>query len=1090
MSKRETTLLIFIVGASWLRADVVLFDTTKHEMGGNADWVIDADAWNQNMPAYPCTGTTNESNPGRYPTPDQSGVTASTAETFWKGGISAWGIELVKAGHTVESLPAGAAITFGDGGNAQDLSNYDLFIVTEPQNPFTAAEKTAILAFVSAGGGLFMVADHETSDRDCDGWDSPHVWNDLTGATSGSAGGLFGIWFRVDEMQNNGSEDWFNDGTDANVETDPADPIINGPFGSGAGGLGFFGATSMDLDTVANASATPHVWRTGQAHDNLRVTFATASYGAGRVAAIGDSSPADDGTGDSGDTLYPGWDKAAGGVNNREIHLNACAWLLNPVPDTTPPVITSGPAAAAGDCAASITWATDEPATSDVDYGTSAAYGQTASTAGLTQNHQVTLSGLTASVTYHYQVRSSDAIGNGPTTSADATFDTAGGGAPVILTGPTVQSVTGASATIVWTTDEPADSTVEYGPTLSYGSSVSSGAFVTSHQLVVSGLTPASDYYFRVLSSDACGNGPTVSAPGTFTTGPAAIDVSGWTLKQFNSTLTYTLPAGTTIPSGGYLVVARDATRAEFEAFYPFMPQATVYLDSNAAGSCANGCLPQVNGAETFELWDATSTLVDGPTIAMAQNNAYQRKNPGDPPGVAGSWNTVAEGEANPGTGAGSGSGAGVRINEMADASDYTKEFVEIYNDGGLGPADTIAPGAITDLAAVAQSTDTVRLTWTAPGDDGSTGTAASYDVRYASSPISTAADFTAATAASGEPAPSVAGTGETFDVTGLTANRTYFFAVMTDDEVPNRSGLSNSPGVTTPTVIGGGGGGADHLVISEIQTNGDGGTPVDDEFVELYNPTGSAVSLVGWSLQYKKDTGTTYLVQSLTGSVPSSIAAGGYILVARSAYNNTSVPANLTNTGFQLGASGGNVYLVQGTSGLSSCSAASVIDRVAWGTGNCPETVKAAAPAANGSIERLPGASDPLCGNGIDTDDNSADFAVRATSDPQNSSSPPESCAAGSSLGNVGHTLFFAAGSKTDLVWSAAFAATGYKVRRSSAAAFMATNPIPDDTYLLASPATTTYADAGTPGAGACFYYFVNATDATSESPEDTPVW
>ena len=59
----------------------VLFDATKHEMAGNADWVIDADAWNQSMPAYPCTGSTNESNPARFPTPPQAGITPATPET-------------------------------------------------------------------------------------------------------------------------------------------------------------------------------------------------------------------------------------------------------------------------------------------------------------------------------------------------------------------------------------------------------------------------------------------------------------------------------------------------------------------------------------------------------------------------------------------------------------------------------------------------------------------------------------------------------------------------------------------------------------------------------------------------------------------------------------------------------------------------------------------------------------------------------------------------------------------------------------------------------------------------------------------------
>lgn len=88
-SRASWALFAFFAVASAARAASVLFDASKHEMGGNADWVVDADLWNQNMPAYPCVGATNESNPGRFPTPPQAGITATTPETYWTGGISA-----------------------------------------------------------------------------------------------------------------------------------------------------------------------------------------------------------------------------------------------------------------------------------------------------------------------------------------------------------------------------------------------------------------------------------------------------------------------------------------------------------------------------------------------------------------------------------------------------------------------------------------------------------------------------------------------------------------------------------------------------------------------------------------------------------------------------------------------------------------------------------------------------------------------------------------------------------------------------------------------------------------------------------------
>src|SRR5439155_17562445 len=128
--------------------------------------------------------------------------------------------------------------------------------------------------------------------------------------------------------------------------------------------------------------------------------------------------------------LHGGWDKAVGGVNNREIHLNACSWLLHPVPDTTPPIIVSGPGVSPGDCSASVTWGTDESSTSAVEFGATSGYGASTTVPGLTQTHAVTLSDLSALTEYHYRVSSTDAAGNGPTTSDDATFTTAAAAPP------------------------------------------------------------------------------------------------------------------------------------------------------------------------------------------------------------------------------------------------------------------------------------------------------------------------------------------------------------------------------------------------------------------------------------------------------------------------------------------------------------------------------------------------------------------------------------------------------------------------------------------------------------------------------------
>ena len=272
-----------------------LFDATKAETAGNADWVIDEDS----------------SNPQRIPTPAQANITATTVENYWTGALSSWGIALVKLGQTVETLPVGTAITYG-GTGAQDLKNYNVFVVDEPNTRFTAAEKTAILNFVKNGGGLFMISDHTMSDRNNDGWDSPAIWNDLMSSNAVHTN-PFGITITL----NNFSE------TTSNRLTATTNPILNGSQGT-VSQLKYSNGASMSVNTTANPTVQGLIWRSTATQGTTNIMCASATFGTGRVFAIGDSSPADDGTGGAGNTLYPGWTELA---SHARLHLNASLWL-------------------------------------------------------------------------------------------------------------------------------------------------------------------------------------------------------------------------------------------------------------------------------------------------------------------------------------------------------------------------------------------------------------------------------------------------------------------------------------------------------------------------------------------------------------------------------------------------------------------------------------------------------------------------------------------------------------------------------------------------------------------------------------------
>ncbi len=128
-----------------------------------------------------------------------------------------------------------------------------------------------------------------------------------------------------------------------------------------------------------------------------------------------------------------------------------------------------------------------------------------------------------------------------------------------------------------------------------------------------------------------------------------------------------------------------------------------------------------------------------------------------------------------------------------AGASAVVNEVV-IY---GCPTFDGTAPETIDNLTILEAITTYVTLQWTAPGDDGGIGTSTSYDLRYSTAPIN-ASNFDSATPVAGLPAPSSAGTTESFTVSGLSANTIYYFAIKAEDEAGNVSAISNIPSGTT----------------------------------------------------------------------------------------------------------------------------------------------------------------------------------------------------------------------------------------------------------------------------------------------------
>ncbi len=320
---RKTKYFLFLFITLYSNAQTkILFDATKAEMAGNADWVIDADAhniWFSSTTHLPYTnGTGGASNPQRIPNPAQSGITSTTPETYWQGSLSNFAIDCVKQGYFVESLPYNGAITYGNSTNPQDLSNYQVFVVDEPNSSFTAIEKAALVNFVANGGGLMMISDHTISDRNNDGVDSPVIWNDFM-TNNTVQNNPFGITFDLLNISGNSS-------TFANL---PTNSILHGSYGNVTKVL-WTNGTTMTLNVANNSSVKGLIYKSGaSATGTTNVLVASATYQTGKVVAIGDSSILDDGTGDTGDVLYNGYTGDASG-NHQKLLMNAMVWLVTP----------------------------------------------------------------------------------------------------------------------------------------------------------------------------------------------------------------------------------------------------------------------------------------------------------------------------------------------------------------------------------------------------------------------------------------------------------------------------------------------------------------------------------------------------------------------------------------------------------------------------------------------------------------------------------------------------------------------------------------------------------------------------------------
>jgi hypothetical protein len=184
-------------------------------------------------------------------------------------------------------------------------------------------------------------------------------------------------------------------------------------------------------------------------------------------------------------------------------------------------------------------------------------------------------------------------------------------------------------------------------------------------------------------------------------------------------------------------------------------------------------------------------------------------------------------------------------------------------------------------------------------------------------------------------------------------------------------------------------------VVINEVYGGAGCGTAncstYQNDFIELKNIGTGLASIGGWSVQYASATGTAWQVTPIPAGT--TLRPGDTYLIAQSFSANGTSPIPTPNTSgtIAMSATAAKIALVNTTTALSgACPTgnATIVDFVSYGaTANCAEDPSGTASGTStllgvaGNGAPAPSTTTSISRNaaGVDTDDNSADFAIGA---------------------------------------------------------------------------------------------------------------
>jgi hypothetical protein len=159
-------------------------------------------------------------------------------------------------------------------------------------------------------------------------------------------------------------------------------------------------------------------------------------------------------------------------------------------------------------------------------------------------------------------------------------------------------------------------------------------------------------------------------------------------------------------------------------------------------------------------------------------------------------------------------------------------------------------------------------------------------------------------------------------------------------------------------------------------------------DYIELFNNSGVAVDISGWSIEYGSATGAWASFSGNIYTFPegSVIQPCKYLLISGSSGSGGDpLPVAADHVaGLTLSGTTGKVALFTQPNINVVCGSevGTIVDKVSYGTGNCPETANVPGLSSLTAAIRIGGGTQ-------DTDNNLADFTVEGSFVPRNSASP-----------------------------------------------------------------------------------------------------